>query len=169
MLDKLVRKVLGAVAGVIVCIAIWTIQDRLTGGGDNTAKSIPAEVWGGGGGVVTIKAEASEPAIISASFENHLAIDDPKHEYFESWQEIPAGEHTFTINVPNNVGGSVEMRMVKPSVGAKMKITILVDDRVVSESFERLEEPLEPGYGFFTGIDLEDYARGKLAEEGFFD
>ena len=53
-MEFLVRKVLGAIAGVAICIAIWTIQDRLTGGGDNTIDSIPTVVWGGGAGVVTI-------------------------------------------------------------------------------------------------------------------
>jgi hypothetical protein len=167
-MDKLVRKVLGAIAGVAICVAIWTIQDKLTGGGNDVADSIPSEVWGGGGGVVTIEAEANQPAVLSASFENNLAIDDPNHQYLETWQKIPAGKHTFDIDVPANVGGSVELRVDEASVGAKIKVAVLIDGRVVSESSDHLDQPLEAGYGFAAGMELEDYARGQVAEAGWF-
>ncbi len=171
MMETFVRKVLGAIAGVLICIAIWTIQDKLTGGGSDTADSIPAEVWGGGGGVVTIEAEASEPANISVSFYSNLPIDDPRHESLETWQEIPAGTHTFEIDVPANVSGSVWVRIDEPSVGAKVKVVVRrADGEVVAEDWLRLDEPLQAGYGFAAGVEIEDYARGKAAEEeGFFD
>jgi hypothetical protein len=170
-MDKLVRKVLGAIAGVAICIAIWTVQDKLKGGdGNQSAGSIPTEVWGGGAGTVTIEAEASEPAVISASFETNLPIDDAKHQYIDTWQKIPAGKHTFTIDVPANVGGSIELRVDQPKLGATIKVAVLVDGRVVSENTDHLDQPLEKGYGFATGIQIEDYARGKEAkDEAFFD
>lgn len=165
-METIVRKVLGAIAGVAICIAVWTIQDRLTGGGGgNSADSIPSEVWGGGAGTVTIEAEASEPAVISASFESNLPVDDESHEYLETWQKIPAGKHSFTIDVPANVSGSIELRVDEPSVGAKIKMAVLVDGRVVSETAEHLDKPLEPGWGFTAGVEVEDYARGKVANE----
>jgi len=168
-MDTLVRKVLGAIAGVAICIAIWTIQDKLSAGGDaDSADSIPTQVWGGGAGTVTIQAEVNQPAILTASFENNLAIDDPNHEYLESWQKIPAGTHTFNIDVPANVGGSVELRVDEPTVGASIKIAVLIDGRVVSESSDHLDAPLEAGYGFAAGMELEDYAGGKVAEAGWF-
>lgn len=163
MLQTLVRKVLGAIAGVVICIAIWSIQDKLFGGGGDTAKAIPAEVWGGGGGVVTIEAEASEPAVVSVSFE------DDTHEFLETWQEIPAGKHSFDIDVPAGVSGSVWVRVDEPSVGAKVKLVIRANGEVIGEDAMTLEKPLEAGYGFAAGLEVEDYARGKLTEEGFFD
>ena len=120
-MEFLIRKVLGAIAGVAICIAIWTIQDRLTGGGDNTIKSIPTVVWGGGAGVVTIEAEASAPANISVSFVSNL---DDDREYLETWQEIPAGKTTFDIDVPADVSGEVWVRIDEPEVGAKVKVTV---------------------------------------------
>lgn len=168
-MDRLIRKVLGAIAGVAICIAIWTIQDKLTGGGNDPASdSIPRVVWGGGAGVVTIEAESNQPAVLSASFANNLSVDDPKHQYMDTWQKIPAGKHTFDIDVPANVGGSVELRVDQPSVGAKIRVAVLIDGRVVSESSDHLDQPLEAGYGFAAGMELEDYAHGKVAEAGWF-
>jgi hypothetical protein len=167
-MEFLVRKVLGAIAGVAICIAIWTIQDRLTGGGDDTIDSIPTVVWGGGAGVVTIDAEASDPANISVSFASNT--DDPDREYLETWQAIPAGKTTFEIDVPADVSGEVWVRIDEPKVGAKVKVTVRSKDRIVAEDWLRLDEPLEAGYGFSAGVGIGDYAKGKVAEEeGFFD
>ncbi len=165
-MDALLRKVLGAIAGVVICIAVWTIQDRLTGGGSDSMNSIPTEVWGGGGGVVTIEAQASQPGNISVTF----ASDDPNTDYLETWQEIPAGTTTFEIDVPANVSGEVWLRIDEPAVGATVHVAVKVDGRVVSESSDHLDAPLEAGYGFSVGIEMEDFARGRVAEaEAFFD
>ena len=167
-MEKLLRKLLSTVGGVILCIAIWTIQDRIrsaVGGGSDSADSIPQEVWGGGGGVVTLEVEASEPAIVSATFETNKEIDDSGHDYLETSQEIEAGTHTFDIAVPTDISGSVFLRVDNPSIGAKIKMALLVDGKPVWEESARLDEPLEAGYGFATGITLDDYAAGRLSED----
>ena len=169
MFDNLVRKVLGAIAGVIICIAVWSIQDKLLGNDSDVAEKIPAQVFGGGGGTVVIEAEASEPAVISASFETNSMIDDVNHDYLETWQKIDAGKHTFTIDVPANVSGSVWLRVDEPKVGAKVKLVMRANDKYVGEDAMTLEKPLEPGYGFAAGLEVDDYSRGKLTEEGFWD
>lgn len=169
MLQTLARKVLGAIAGVFICIAIWTIQDKLTGGGNDVVDAIPQEVWGGGGGTVTLEVEASEPAYVSASFETNMPIDDDSHDYLETWQKIPAGKHTFEIDVPQDVSGSVWVRVDEPSVGAKVKLVLRANGELVGQDATTLEKPLEEGYGFAAGLEVEDYAKGKLYEEGFLD
>jgi hypothetical protein len=50
-------------------------------------------------------------------------------------------------------------------VGATIKLAVKVDGKLVGEDFDRLEAPLEAGYGFAIGVDLDDYAAGKLAED----
>lgn len=163
----LLRKVLGSALGVLLCIAIWSIQDRLRGGRpeSDSSNSIPSEVWGGGGGVVTIEAECSEPAILAASFESNAPIDDDEHQYLETWQEIQAGRHVFEIAVPSDVSGAIDLRVDEPHVGAKIKLRVLVDGESVSEESMRLDQPLQAGYGFSTGIALDDYASGRLSED----
>jgi hypothetical protein len=103
--------------------------------------------------------EASEPAVLSATFE------DSEHEYLETWQKIEPGTHSFDIDVPAEVSGSIDLRVDEPSVGSEIKLTVLVDGKPVSQETARLDRPLEAGYGFATGIALEDYAGGKLSED----
>jgi hypothetical protein len=162
-METLVKKVAGAVVGVAICIGIWTIQDRLSGGASNASDNIPRQVWGGGGGLVIIEAEANQPAVLAASFESTVPYDD--REFLETWQKIPAGKHTFSIDVPANVSGSVELRIDDPGVGATIKLSMVQDGTVLSESSKQLDKPLQPGWGFAAGVEVEDYARGKIYEE----
>ena len=100
-------------------------------------------------------AASSEPAVVSASFEtNGFSVDDEDHDYLETWQKIPAGKHTFDIDVPANVSGSVGVRVDEPSVGAKVKIAVRANGELVGEDAMTLEKPLEAGYGFFAGLDV---------------
>jgi hypothetical protein len=161
-MDRLVKKLVGTLAGVAICIGMWTVQDRLFGGGDDVADSIPRQVWGGGAGQVTIEAEASQPAVLSASFETSPPVGDG--EFLETWQKIPAGKHVFTIDVPADVSGLVELRIDEPSVGADIKLSVVQDGRVLTESSKHLDKPLEEGWGFAAGVEVEDYARGKVYE-----
>jgi hypothetical protein len=163
-METLLRKLVGAVVGVVICIGIWTVKDRLFGGGDGASDNIPRQVWGGGAGMVTIEAEANQPAVISASFESNPAVGDG--EFLETWQKIPAGKHVFTIDVPTNVSGLVELRIDEPTVGAEIKLSMVQEGRVLTESSKHLDKPLEPGWGFAAGVEVEDYARGKV-DEGY--
>jgi len=156
-MEALLGKLVRTVVGVAICIGIWTVQDRIRGGGDSASDNIPRQVWGGGAGSVTIEAEANQPAVLSASFEEG---DD----FMETWQKIPAGKHSFTIDVPADVSGSVELRIDDPEVGATIKLSMTQDGRLLGESFKRLDAPLEPGWGFASGIGVEDYAEGKVHE-----
>jgi hypothetical protein len=168
-MEHLIRKLLGAFVGVVVCIAIWTIQGRLGGSGSETSDSIPAVVWGGGAGVVTIEAEASQPANISVSFASNSPSADPNHDYLETWQKIPAGKSTFDIDVPADVSGSVWVRIDEPNLGAKVKVVVRANGNVVAQDWMRLDQPLEAGYGFAAGVEIGDYARGQASEEGLLD
>jgi len=74
------------------------------------------------------------------------------------------GSHS-ADSVPPDVSGSVWLGVEKPKVGATIKLAVKVDGKLVGEDFDRLEAPLEAGYGFAIGVDLDDYAAGKLAED----
>ncbi|MCI0658892.1 MAG: hypothetical protein L0170_17715, partial [Acidobacteria bacterium] len=76
-----------------------------------------------------------------------------------------SGTRTFSIEVPPNAGGTAEVSAENPKVGSKVRIAVKVDGRIVAEDFSTLAEPLQPGYGFFAQVHLEDYASGKLEED----
>jgi hypothetical protein len=165
-MQRLLRKGLMTVLGLIVVLGWWTLRDRI--GGKASAESyshIPARVWDGGGGKVTLVAESSDPGKISASFEPQVAVDDSRHRYLETWETVGAGRHTFTVEVPASVGGTVELDIPHPNIGSTVRVAVEIDGRVVAEDSETLDSPLKPGYAFFAQVELEDYATGKPSED----
>jgi hypothetical protein len=165
-MQRLLKKGVMTILGLALVLGGWTIRDKFFGRASAESYShIPARVWSGGGGQITIEAEASDPGKISASFETNLPIEDPNHRFLETWQKIDAGKHTFTVEVPPGVGGMVELDIDQPKVGAKARIAVLVDGRVAAEDTQILDAPLKPGWGFAAQVEMEDYATGKLGED----
>ena len=66
---------------------------------------------------------------------------------------------------PQHPTGLVELRVDNPSVGATVKLSMVQDGRVLTESYKQLDKPLEPGWGFAAGVGVEDYATGKVYED----
>jgi len=162
----LLKKGVTTVLGVAVVLGWWTIRGWLEGKASADSKShIPAVVWDGGGGQVTVEAESSDPGTVSATFETDLPMDDPNHKYLETWQKVGAGKHTFTIDVPRRVGGSVELNVESPKTGSTARIAVKLGDRVIAEDALTLDSPLKPGYAFGVQVRLQDYATGKRGED----
>jgi hypothetical protein len=152
------------ILGVAVTLGFWTVRGWFTDQASASLSHIPEKVWDGGGGRVVIEVETTSRATVSASFEENQA-DRSEHPYLETWQKVDPGLHTFTIEVPANVGGMVEVDSEDPKVGDKVRIAVKVDGSIVGEDVAELNEPLKPGYGFFVQVSLEDYATGKLSED----
>src|SRR5512139_2767731 len=118
------RKIL--IATMVLSLAIaWVV---LKGRGGESADGgagggIPATVFGGGAATLTIEATTSEPARVTAVFEG----DD----LLETHQDVPAGTHTFTVDVPANVGGVVEVGIENPPVGATVELVCRVNGEFV--------------------------------------
>ena len=69
-----------SIFGMIVVLAWWTI--RGPGEGASSSEGIPAKVWKGGAGVVTIEIENTDAGRASVTFENNKAIGTPADEDF---------------------------------------------------------------------------------------
>ena len=67
--------------------------------------------------------------------------------------------------MPSSVGGTAEISAETPKIGSRVRIAVEVDGRIVADDFSTLTEPLQPGYGFFAQVHLEDYASGKTEED----
>ncbi|HKQ98380.1 MAG TPA: hypothetical protein VJV75_10925 [Candidatus Polarisedimenticolia bacterium] len=161
----LAKRVVFGVLGVAVMLCFWTVKGWFVEDANATVAHIPDKVWDGGGGTVVLEVETSDPARFSASFETNLQIDDADHKYLDTWERVGAGLHTYTIDVPNNVSGTVEAGIDDPKVGARVRVAVKVDGRTVAEDSQVLTEPLQQGYGFFAQVELEDYVKGTLSED----
>lgn len=148
-----------SVLGVAITLTWWTIRK-----GDShtqSVKHIPAKVWAGGH-TLEVEVETSCAATVSVTFSEH---DKPVGEQntLETNEKVDAGEHSWSVDVPEHVGGYVEVQATAPNVGDSLKLKVKVDGRFVYEESSKLERPLEGGYVFGLSEHYDDYS--KAVEE----
>lgn len=141
------RAVLGLL-GVVVMLAYWSF----TGSGNTSEiKGIPAKVGQGGGGLMSIEVESTSPARFSIDFG-----DDHSTQQF--WMPAPAGAHTWTMDIPKEAGGYIELNAENPKAGDKLSWKIRLNGKIVDQQSETLEKPLTDGYAFFLQAYYDDYS-----------
>jgi hypothetical protein len=154
-----VKTLVRTVLGLVLVIGWWTI----TGNSISTAPDqdkIPTSVFGGGGGKLEIEAETTGAATMAVSFS-----DDSGERHLETYERVAAGTYRWSIDVPGEIGGYVELNADNPKAGDRLKFRIVSNGRTVFEDSDQLEQPLEPGYAFFVQAYFDDYAKGKLSDE----
>jgi hypothetical protein len=154
-----VKTLIRSVLGLALVLGWWTI----TGNSISTQKAqdkIPASVFGGGAAEVEIEAETTTAARMMVGFS-----DESGERNLESYEDVPAGTYRWTIDVPSEIGGYVELNAVAPKAGDRIKFRILANGHPVFEDQDELLQPLEPGYAFFVQAYLEDYAKGELSDD----
>jgi hypothetical protein len=165
--QNLLTKIVTTVLGVALMLGWWTLRDKMGCNGDSsssTVKKIPSKVWDGGGGTLTIEAEASEPASVVASFETNDSVEEKDHKFLEAWEQIQAGQHVFTVEVPANVGGHISVLFPDPKVakvGSKLSVRVSVNGKLLGEDVQTLDKPLPEGYGMQAEVSSSDFASGK--------
>ena len=155
------KSIVRVALGLALVLAWWTLR----GGGDatETADSIPAVVWEGGGGNLTIHAETTCPARLRIGFSDHAeGVESPRS--LETYEDVPAGKHSWTIAVPAQVGGYVELGADSPHPGDRLSWTIKVGGTAVDEQSDTLDRPLESGTAFFIQSYCDDYASAPLGD-----
>ena len=162
-MSSLLRWVFKTVAGLAVVLAWWTF----TGPGDDpnheTASSIPTVVWEGGGGRLAIETDTTSAAQMRVSFSERGEEGDERS--LETWEDVAPGHHSWTIDVPNGVGGYVELGAVDPQPGDELSWTLAVNGETVDEQSDALEKPLEKNYAFFLQTYFDDYASATFSED----
>jgi hypothetical protein len=158
----LIKKAVGAVLGMALVLGYWTF---VGGSGTQTESmdTIPAKVWEGGAGTMQIEIESTSPAQMRISFYERSEEEEAKS--VETYEDVPAGLHTWTIDLPANTGGYVELGAVKPKVGDKLSMKVLVNGKVAYEENSTLEQELQPNYAFFVQAHFEDYSRAALGDD----
>jgi hypothetical protein len=154
-----VKALIRSVLGLVLVLGWWTF----TGNSISTQKAvdkIPASVFGGGAAQVEIEAETTTAARMMVGFS-----DESGERNLESYEDVPAGTYRWAIDVPNDVGGYIELNAVAPKAGDRIKFRILSNGHTVFEDQDELVQPLEPGYAFFVQAYIDDYAKGELSED----
>ena len=157
--EEAVKAIVRTVLGLVLVLGWWTF----TGNSISTQKAqdkIPASVFGGGGARIEIEAETTTPARMMVGFS-----DESGDRNLESFEDVAAGTFRWTIDVPKDIGGYVELNATSPKAGDRLKFRILSNGKTVFEDSDELLQPLEPGYAFFVQAYLDDYAKGKLGND----
>jgi hypothetical protein len=156
------RRVVLTVASLAITLLWWSIRP----GDSNNAHqdSLPDDVWGGGGSELTIEAQSNCPAYVYVTFEGAEDAWADKG-LLEARENMPAGSHTWTIDVPQHVSGIVELGVRQPEVGNELSWRLFVDGQLVDEQSQALREELEPGWGFALQMGFDDFANAQLAQD----
>ena len=153
------RAILG-ILGVVVMLAYWSFTGS-GGSSSETKEGIPAKVWAGGAGKLTIEVETTCAARFSISFSE----DKEDGKSLDTWTKVTAGTHSWTVDVPTAVGGYIDLSCEEAKVGDAAKWRILANGAVADEQSESLDEPLKPGWAFGLQAYFSDYSKGQLGED----
>ena len=106
--------------GVVVTLAWFTYGPK----GKTVVSSdhIPAKI-GIGGQTLKIEAENSSAATMRVSFED-LSKPTGEQRLMESWEKIPAGTRSWSIDLPPGVGGYIELGADHPNAGDTLTMRV---------------------------------------------
>jgi hypothetical protein len=156
-----VKAAVRTVLGLVLVLGLWTF----TGNRISTQRAqdrIPASVWGGGAGKLVVEAETSTSARMLVGFSRNQKGDE---DHLETYEDVPAGTFRWSIDVPSDTGGYIELNAVAPKAGDKLEFRVVSNGRTVFEDSDELTQPLEPGYAFFVQAYFDDYAKGKVSSD----
>jgi hypothetical protein len=156
MLKSLIRTALG----LVVVLAWWTFTGDSVDTASDSVNGIPTRVWEGGAGTLSIELDTTTPAQIRIDFGENA--EDESARSLDAWQDIAAGHHTFSVDVPAGVGGYVDLGAVDPKPGDSLSWRISAGDTVVDEQSQTLDAPLQEGFSFGLQAYFDDYATGTL-------
>ena len=159
---NLAKRALFAVCGMVLVLGYWTWQQRHDkSSAPPAASTIPARVWAGGGGTVTIDVESSDAAVLRAHFYSQKKEGETQR-YLDAYEKIPAGTRTWSIDVPPQTGGDLEFEANAPQTGSRLTWTVRSGDKQIAHDSEVLNAPLRSGEAFFLQVAVDDFATGKL-------
>ena len=69
---------------------------------------------------------------------------------------------SWSVDVPSQVGGYIEIQADSPNVGDKLRMRLKVNGRVVDEQSEKLDQPLQAGTAFFLQDHFQDYSKALV-------
>lgn len=150
-----------ALLGTALTLTWWTIHK-----GDTNAQSsnrIPAKVLSGGH-ILEVEVESSCPATMRISFDD-LSKSVGEQQILQSWEKIPVGSKSWTIDTPGGVGGYIEIQADSPTVGDKLMLRVKVNGVFIDEQTESLKQALQSGTAFFLQEHFDDYSQAKKEKQ----
>jgi hypothetical protein len=158
MLKKLAIRLGLGVLGTAAVLTWWTIHPGPSH--TQTANTIPASVWGGGPTKITVEVESSCAAHMDITFSDHSKpAGEQKSLETRETMAAGAGSRSWSVDVPDQVGGYLEFEADRPKAGDWLKWRVSFNGKVIKEEREVLEKDLEPNTAFFLQLYFDDYSK----------
>jgi hypothetical protein len=155
----LIKKAVGTVLGVAVMLGYWTFVGD-SGKQTESMSNIPAKVWDGGAGTMQIEIDSTGRSDARQFLRGGTKMRS-QWKPTKTLQQLPHPG----LSISHEYGGYVELGAVKPKVGDKLTMKVLVNGKVAYEENSTLETELQPNYAFFVQAHFEDYSRAEQGDE----
>ena len=156
------RRLILGVIGVALTLAWWSF--RCDHKSVPTSDKIPAVVFGGGGGAVTVSFDVSGPAVLRASFGHGKNGKGGHDQRLDAYPKFPAGHHEVTFDAAPETWSSLELELERPSPGATLSWSVTAGGREVHRHSEALKGALAANEAFFDNVEFEDVSAGTLEQ-----
>jgi hypothetical protein len=143
--------------GVAATLLWWTYHN--TGSSAQSVSHIPAKV-GQGGNQLVVEAETTTPASLRLNFED-LRKPAGQQILVECWEKIPAGPHSWTVDIPSGIGGYIELEADHPNPGDTLTQRIRINGKEVDSQSERLDSAMQPNTAFFVQFHRDDFSSAE--------
>jgi len=157
------KRLLWALLSMVGALTWWTIRGPRTH--EEVVNTIPAKVWAGGGGTISVSVDTTVAGKMSIDFEEHKK-DGRMLTVIES---VGPGSHSWSVEVPTNAGGYIEFDAEAPKPGDKMSWTLAHDGRQIASDAQTLAKPLGANEGFGLQEYYEDYSRPRVSDSRLSD
>ena len=156
-MKKLILRLGLSALGVVATLLWWTYHG--TGSSAQSTSHIPAKV-GEGGIQLVVETEATTPATFRINFDD-LRKPLGQQILVESWEKIPAGPHSWTVDIPGGIGGYIELEADHPNPGDTLTQRIRVNGKEVDSQSDRLDSALQPNTAFFVQFHRDDFSSAE--------
>jgi hypothetical protein len=150
-----------SVLGTVVTLLWWTYHDK--GSSAQSMSHIPAKVADGGNQLV-IEVEGSTASTMRIDFED-LSKPVGQQILLNAWEKVPAGPHTWTVDIPSGIGGYIEFEADHPNPGDTLTQRVKINGKEVDSQTDRLDSALEPNTAFFVQFERNDFSHAEAMPE----
>lgn len=150
-----------SVLGTVVTLLWWTYHDK--GSSAQSMSHIPAKVADGGNQLV-IEVEGSTASTMRIDFED-LSKPVGQQILLNAWEKVPAGPHTWTVDIPSGIGGYIEFEADHPNPGDTLTQRVKINGKEVDSQTDRLDSALEPNTAFFVQFERNDFSQAEAMPE----
>ena len=153
-MKKLILRLGLSALGIAATLLWWTYHD--TGSSAQSMSHIPAKV-GEGGNRLVVETETTTPSTLRITFDD-LRKPVGQQILVESWEKIPVGPHSWTVDIPSGIGGYIELEADHPNPGDTLTQRIRINGKEVDSQSDRLDSALQPNTAFFVQFHRDDFS-----------